>query len=117
MAGARCVTSRAAAGGGAARAGRRPALFLSLQAVVPNRSLCARGARRSAALWPLQYRARWGITLTGSEGLAYLGERCGRRFVVYEELSPSTGYASYQGNFCLSKLDLSYIAALYVLRD
>ena len=35
----------------------------------------------------------------------------------YEELSPSTRYASYQGNFCLEKLDLSSIAALYVLCD
>ena len=40
-----------------------------------------RGAPERSA-WPLQYRARRGITLTGSEGLAYLGERYGRRFVV-----------------------------------
>ena len=51
-----------AARGGAARAGRRPAP-LSLQAFLPNRFLYGCGAPcRSAALKPLQYRARWGIT-------------------------------------------------------
>ena len=115
--GPRCVTSRAVARAGAARAGRRPAPFLSLQAFLPNRFLYGRGARRSAALWPLQYRARWGITLTRSEVINLPWGALWPALVVFTRLSPSTPNASSRAVFSSSKLEVSFLAAVYVLRD